>query len=133
MLLQLCILLLIIHDLEGHTNDLEGQNCSSIEDRIALSPLILKVKIRSKFESEKKIEATVKILKVLKGQIKGLTFARIQFDRNCITIRRLKLGGRYFIFIRRDLTSIGSPQRATKRVKKLIKKMSCRNCSTYIL
>ena len=128
MLLQLCILLLIIQDLEGHTHGLEGQRCSSVEDNIALSPLILKVNIKSKFVNEKNIEATVKVVKVLKGQIKGLTFARIHFDKQCI--RRLKLGGRYFIFIRRDLTSMGSPQRATKRMKKMIKKMTCRNCST---
>ena len=130
MLLQLCILLLVtFKGLEGHE-----QNCLKLPDKIVKSPLILKVKIKSKFHGENSVETNVKVLKILKGQNYGLTFLRFVFTKDILCgmkSRRLKLGGKYIFFVNKDFTSMASPEKATKRLKKVIKKLTCQSCSKY--
>ena len=131
LLLQLCTLLLTFKGLEGLNN---SQNCLKLPDKIVKSPIILKVKIKSKFNGQNGvIETNVKILKILKGSrnLTGLTFLRFVLDKNQCSRRLLKLGGKYVFFVNKDFTSMASPEKATKRLKKVIKKLTCKNCSKY--
>ena len=132
LLLQLCTLLLTFKGLEGHNHN--SQNCLKLPDKIVKSPIILKVKIKSKFNGQNGvIETNVKILKILKGSrnLTGLTFLRFVLDKNHCNRRLLKLGGKYVFFVNKDFTSMASPEKATKRLKKVIKKLTCQSCSKY--
>ena len=63
LLLQLCTLLLTFKGLEGLNN---SQYCLKLPDKIVKSPIILKVKIKSKFNGQNVIETNVKVLKIFK-------------------------------------------------------------------
>ena len=134
LLLQLCTLLLTFKGLEGLNN---SQYCLKLPDKIVKSPIILKVKIKSKFNGQNVIETNVKVLKIFKGSenVFGLTFLRLVLDKNLCNMmknrRVLKLGGKYVFFVNKDFTSMASPEKATKRLKKVIKKLTCKNCSKY--
>ena len=128
---EVVIILLLISNFYG----IEGQKvCFSqknIEEKVVLSPLIIKGKVRSKFENEAFTEVIIKINKVYKdavGIIKKHAFLRLRF--NCEL--HIRLGGNYVFFISsQELQPIETPEKMSKKLKKAIRKLSCKACSKY--
>ena len=106
--LWLVAIFLLFHDLEGH---------HSFEEQILQSSTIFKGKILSKFENEGQTEVTVKVMVVYKGNKNLFTFLRLK-----LTKCKLKLGSSYIFFDNKR------PIKASKRVTRKIKKLSCEGC-----
>ena len=128
---EVVIILLLSSNFYG----LEGQKvCFSqknLEEKVVLSPLIIKGKVRSKFESQAFTEVIIKFNKVYKdngGIIKKHSFLRLRF--NCEP--KIRLGGNYVFFISsKELQPIENPEKMSKKLKKTIRKLSCKGCSKY--
>lgn len=121
------VIFFLLKGLEGNNSHCKNEALLSTEDKIVLSPLVIKAKIKSKFESLDFTEINIKVSKVFKGTTFEGLYLRFRYSK-CPS-NPLILGRSYIFYLSKEgQRPLARPELASRKVKSLVKKLACKGC-----